>query len=90
MSVATHKVTTENAPFADRNKNFLTFLKTFEIASSVQTSENEKKKDLFQKRPDFFSTEESRDSFEPVKFLTRVLISQNRKTRLKKLPANSF
>ena len=34
MSVATHRVTTENAPFADRNKNFLPFLKTFEIASS--------------------------------------------------------
>ena len=53
MSVATQlvlrsfseggRVTTENAPFADRNKNFLPFLKTFEIASSVQTSENEKK-----------------------------------------------
>jgi len=27
------RVTTENAPFADRNKNFLPFLKTFEIAS---------------------------------------------------------
>ena len=31
--MATHRVTTENAPFADRNKNFLPFLKTFEIAS---------------------------------------------------------
>ena len=35
MSVATHRVTTENAPFADRNKNFLPFLKTFEIASFI-------------------------------------------------------
>jgi len=29
------RVTTENAPFADRNKNFLPFLKTFEIASLI-------------------------------------------------------
>ena len=27
------RVTTENAPFANRNKNFLPFLKTFEITS---------------------------------------------------------
>ena len=33
FELATHRVTTENAPFADRNKNFLPFLKTFEIAS---------------------------------------------------------
>ena len=29
------RVTTENAPFADRNKKFLPFLKTFEIASGI-------------------------------------------------------
>ena len=43
MSVATRRVTTENAPFADRNKNFLTFLKTFEIASLSIRKENIRK-----------------------------------------------
>jgi len=38
--VATHRVTTENAPFADRNKNFLPFLKTFEIASTKKAAAN--------------------------------------------------
>ena len=33
MSVATQRVTTENAPFSNHSKNFQTFLKTFEIAS---------------------------------------------------------
>ena len=35
MSVATQRVTTENAPFSDHSKNFQTFLKTFEIASET-------------------------------------------------------
>ena len=35
------RVTTENAPFADRNKNFLPFLKTFEIASGFILSSSE-------------------------------------------------
>ena len=34
LCVATLWVTTQNAPFSDRNKSFQTFLKTFEIASS--------------------------------------------------------
>ncbi len=36
LRVATLWVTTQNAPFSDRNKSFQTFLKTFEIASRVK------------------------------------------------------
>ena len=39
MSVATQRVTTENATFSDHNKSFQAFLVTFEIASN--------KKDIF-------------------------------------------
>ena len=35
LCVATLWVTTKNAPFSDRNKSFQTFLKTFEIASTI-------------------------------------------------------